>query len=264
MVPPMVAVIAVDMDGTFLRRDDTYDRARFQRLLSGMRERGIRFVVASGNQLTQLRSFFDEADVDAFVAENGHIVMEGDTVISTSVLEPEAARRTLNALIALGHPFVMSGTERAYVPATAPDWFVDGMRRYYHRLDVVEDLTALDVDVMKFSMITDTDPVVVARDVAAQVGGVLDVVVSGPRDMDMNQPGVHKARGLGLLLDRWGVSWADVVSFGDGGNDVELVKAAGRGYAMGNAREALVAVASHRAGTNDQDGVLEVIEELLR
>lgn len=131
----MVAVIAVDMDGTFLRPDDTYDRERFRRLLAEMRSRGIRFVVASGNQLVQLRSFFEPGEVDAFVAENGHIVVEasdGDSLerVSTAVLAPADARRVLTSLLRLGHPFVMSGTECAFVPDGAPQWFVDGMRRY--------------------------------------------------------------------------------------------------------------------------------------
>lgn len=261
----MVAVIAVDMDGTFLRPDDTYDRERFLRLLGAMRQRGIRFVVASGNQLTQLRSFFAPGDADAYVAENGHIVVEEgvDQPLATAVLSDDDAQRVIRTLTVLGHPYVMSGTERAFVPANAPEWFVDGMRRYYHRLDLVEDLAALDVDVMKFSMITDADVVEVARQIKGEIGDVLNVVVSGPRDMDMNQPNTHKAYGLGLLLEKWGVAWQDVVSFGDGGNDVEMLAASGRGYALEGARDSLVEVASHRAGSNANDAVLDVIEELL-
>lgn len=261
----MVAVIAVDMDGTFLRPDDTYDRERFGRLLATMRERGIRFVVASGNQLTQLRSFFEEGDADGYVAENGHLVVEEGQAepVSTAVLPHDEAQLVIRSLTALGHPFVMSGTECAYVPATAPDWFVDGMRRYYHRLELADDLTQLDVDVMKFSMITDAPVEEVARQIRAEIGDVLNVVISGPRDMDMNQPDTHKAYGLGLLLDRWGVDWKDVISFGDGGNDVELLAASGRGYAVEGARDSLVAVATHRAGSNSDDAVLAVLEEVL-
>lgn len=265
MVPGMVAVIAVDMDGTFLRPDDTYDRARFERLRERMRVQGVRFVVASGNQLHQLRSFFDETDGCAYVAENGHIVVDEATsdAVSHAVLPAHAALRVINALDAVGFPYVMSGTERAFVRADAPAHFVDQVRRYYHRLEVVSDLTSLDVQVMKFAMITDADPDEVASRIGDEIGDVMSVVVSGPRDLDLNQPGVNKAFGLGLLLDRWGVSWEDVVAFGDGGNDVELLQAAGRGYAMETARDELVAVASHRAGSNAEDGVLTLLEELL-
>ncbi len=53
-----VKLIAVDMDGTFLRDDKTYHRERFLKQYAEMKARGIRFVVASGNQYYQLTSFF--------------------------------------------------------------------------------------------------------------------------------------------------------------------------------------------------------------
>lgn len=53
-----VKLVAVDMDGTFLDDGKNYNRARFQRQYAQLKARGIRFVVASGNQYYQLRSFF--------------------------------------------------------------------------------------------------------------------------------------------------------------------------------------------------------------
>ena len=54
----IVKMIEVDMDGTFLSDAKTYNRARFLAQYARMKERGIRFVVASGNQYYQLISFF--------------------------------------------------------------------------------------------------------------------------------------------------------------------------------------------------------------
>ena len=53
-----VKVIAVDMDGTFLTSDNQYDKEKFMRQYEYMKENDIHFVVASGNQYYQLRSFF--------------------------------------------------------------------------------------------------------------------------------------------------------------------------------------------------------------
>ena len=39
-----IKMIAVDMDGTFLNSEKTYDRTRFEKLLDRMDEKGIRFV----------------------------------------------------------------------------------------------------------------------------------------------------------------------------------------------------------------------------
>lgn len=50
-----VRLIAVDMDGTFLDANSSYDRERFARLHGHLAERGVQFVVASGHQYWQLR-----------------------------------------------------------------------------------------------------------------------------------------------------------------------------------------------------------------
>lgn len=59
-----IKLIAVDMDGTFLSDQKTYNRERFMAQYQQMKAQGIRFVVASGNQYYQLISFFPEIDPD--------------------------------------------------------------------------------------------------------------------------------------------------------------------------------------------------------
>ncbi|MGY4583642.1 hydroxymethylpyrimidine pyrophosphatase-like HAD family hydrolase [Ewingella americana] len=77
-----VKLIAVDMDGTFLDDDKKYNKTRFLSQYAQLKQLGIKFVVASGNQYFQLKSFFPEiASEIAFVAENGaYIVNEGQDV----------------------------------------------------------------------------------------------------------------------------------------------------------------------------------------
>ena len=55
-----IKLIAVDMDGTFLDSRKKFNKERFAALYKRMLEKDIRFVVASGNQYYQLRSFFPE------------------------------------------------------------------------------------------------------------------------------------------------------------------------------------------------------------
>ncbi len=54
----MIRAISVDMDGTFLDGNGEYDRARFEKIYAELMKRGIKFIVASGNQYYQLKSFF--------------------------------------------------------------------------------------------------------------------------------------------------------------------------------------------------------------
>lgn len=261
-----VRVVAVDMDGTFLRSDKSYDRERFVRLRQQMRDRDVRFVVASGNQVHQLRSFFEPSDDVAYVAENGHLVVDvgESTPAAAAALGSDTVATVLEVLERQGHPYVTCGQKQAYLKESIPAWGQQYFSRFYHRLAVVSDPGALDDPVMKFALVTrGVDPVPVAEALGAELGHLVVPAISGPLDIDLNAPGWHKAAGLEVLLHRWGVRWDEVVAFGDSGNDLELVAAAGRGYAMAEARPELVAVATHRAPDNDADGVLTVIEKLL-
>lgn len=72
-----IKLVAVDIDGTFVRSDYTYDVPRFQSLLSRMNDAGCNFVVASGNQYYQLRDLFPGHEEElSFVAENGAFVKD--------------------------------------------------------------------------------------------------------------------------------------------------------------------------------------------
>ncbi|WP_250391748.1 HAD hydrolase family protein, partial [Escherichia coli] len=71
-----IKLIAVDMDGTFLSDQKTYNRERFMAQYQQMKAQGIRFVVASGNQYYQLISFFPEiANEIAFVGNDSNLLI---------------------------------------------------------------------------------------------------------------------------------------------------------------------------------------------
>jgi hydroxymethylpyrimidine pyrophosphatase-like HAD family hydrolase len=81
--------------------------------------------------------------------------------------------------------------------------------------------------------------------------------------VELTVPGVHKGTGMASLCRRLGVAQHDVVAFGDGLNDHEMLAWAGHGVAMGNALDETKAVADVVAPSNDDDGVAQVVEQLL-
>ncbi|STV49733.1 hydrolase [Klebsiella pneumoniae subsp. ozaenae] len=74
---------------------------------------------------------------------------------------------------------------------------------------------------------------------------------------------MHKANGLRILQQRWGIEDHEVVAFGDSGNDIEMLQHAGFGFAMANAREDVKAVARYQAPHNNEEGVLQIIDKVL-
>ena len=78
----MIKALAVDMDGTFLNSKKDYNRPLFKKLYDEMKDCGIKFIVASGNQYVQLkRSFPEICNEISYVAENGSCVMEGEKIL---------------------------------------------------------------------------------------------------------------------------------------------------------------------------------------
>ncbi|MBJ2550655.1 HAD hydrolase family protein, partial [Salmonella enterica subsp. enterica serovar Typhimurium] len=47
------------------------------------------------------------------------------------------------------------------------------------------------------------------------------------------------------------------------GNDIEMLRQAGFSFAMSHASEAVAAAAKYRAGSNNQEGVLDIIDSVL-
>ena len=83
-----------------------------------------------------------------------------------------------------------------------------------------------------------------------------DYVVGWTAWLDLSPVGVSKASGLELVAEKIGVAREDVLAIGDGRNDIEMLRWAGRGVAMGQSVEEVRAAADHVTGTVYDDGVV--------
>ncbi|MBO0439269.1 Cof-type HAD-IIB family hydrolase [Candidatus Enterococcus ikei] len=263
-----VKMIAVDMDGTFLNSQQEYDREKFSQLYQVMKQQGVRFVIASGNQYYQLKSFFPEIDNElSFVAENGAYVVSEGKEIFTGEIDPEVIHEVLTVLAEFkqGHT-ILCGKNSAYVAEDEPDFFIEHGRKYYHRLKKVPNLFEVKEDTLfKFAL---SFPVEQVAEVLEQLHDVLgDRVIpvsSGHGDVDLIIPGIHKAHGLMKLQELWGIKNHEVAAFGDSGNDLEMLKHAGYSYVMSNGQPKVKVAAKEIILSNDESGVLLKIEELLK
>ena len=65
------------------------------------------------------------------------------------------------------------------------------------------------------------------------------------------------------MADYLGIAREETMSFGDGENDIPMIKAAGLGIAMGNALDTVKAVADTVTLTNDENGVAAAIRKYI-
>ncbi len=87
-----------------------------------------------------------------------------------------------------------------------------------------------------------------------------DYVVGWSAWLDLAPLGVSKASGVSLVCERLGVDPADVLAIGDGRNDIELLRWAGRGVAMGQAIDVVRGVADFVTDPVYDDGAAVELE----
>ena len=263
----MIRAVATDIDGTFLTNQRDYDRQRFAQVYSAMNSRDIRFIVASGDQYYFLRSLFPNmADQLAFVAENGALTIDRGEELHCGRLNMNDVQAVIAYLDRiLGVNFIVCGRRSAYVRASDPVYFQEGVRQFYTRVKTVQDFDEIGDDVIfKFALaVPPARQEKIAWGINTSFAGIIRATASGYGAIDLIIPGMDKSHGLRLLLDRWGISPADLVVFGDGENDLEMFALAGTSYAMNNAPVNVQAAASHVIGTNDDQAVLAKLEQLI-
>lgn len=77
---------------------------------------------------------------------------------------------------------------------------------------------------------------------------------------DITAKGVSKAKGLNEIAHWREFDMSQTMAFGDGGNDIAIVKEAGIGVAMGNANDSLKEVADYVASSVDDDGIFNALK----
>lgn len=104
------------------------------------------------------------------------------------------------------------------------------------------------------------------KEIDAYIELLSDKVVNEPFEasyFDVTDKSVNKAKGVEKLLGIYNLSKSEVAVFGDGGNDIEMLKTFPNSFAMGNACDAAKQAASEVIKTNEEYGVMERIESIM-
>lgn len=269
-----IKVIASDLDGTLLDQYGQYDKDRFERILTQLEQKGIHFVVATGNKIERVNLIFQELSPRlSYVAENGGYVQTSSKILRQSQITQDDALAFIDYFkeSLVDYRVVLSTAHRSYVLDSVifskehemieeEQW-----NAFLAHLEFVPNFEGVDFNhLTKINMLVEKDTNQVIERFNKNFKGNLRAVTSGYGAIDILPREVDKASGLELLLKQWQLSPHQVMAFGDGENDRELLAMTPHSYAMANAPESVKKVALHCAPHHTDDGVLQVIEEFLK
>lgn len=102
-----------------------------------------------------------------------------------------------------------------------------------------------------------------SRELSGELGEKIHITTSVKNSIDILEGSVSKAKGLEVLSGLLGIKREEIIAVGDNFNDLEMIKFAGLGVAMGNAPEAVKQRADFVTARNDEDGVALLVEKVL-
>jgi len=234
----MYRIVVTDLDGTLLNQEHAISetsRAMF-RQLSG----GIRFIMATGRPWGDARYFRDQLDIPMYlISSNGaRVHSPEDDVLVSHDLSPDL----LSVLYALSEQFAddtlmsVNQEDRWFVTRAFPEL------AEYHRdsgftyqVSTAADMPRMGVCKVFFNARSRECLLPLEAIIKAQLGDWVSITWSSPGCLEIMTAGVNKGQALAELLPRLHARPGDIMAFGDGLNDLEMLTLAGRGVRMQNA-----------------------------
>lgn len=263
-------VLVLDIDGTLTnsRKEIT---SGTRTAIREIMEAGHKVILASGRPTPGMRRYEQELGLEEYggylLSFNGARIVECRTgEIVYQRLLPLALLTSLYSFARENGCGLVTYLGDQVISAFAPDEYVElearinGMpvRRVDNFLDFV------DFDINKCLMTAEAGKAEkLEKQLQEKYGSVASIYRSEPFFLEIMPKDVDKASSLDRMLAGMGISREDVICCGDGFNDISMIKYAGVGVAMENAQPAVREAADYVTASNDNDGLVEVIDKFI-
>lgn len=263
-------VLALDIDGT-LTNSQKIITERTKQAVKKAAELGVKIVIASGRPVQGVVGFAKELELEKY---DGYILaFNGGRMISCKTGEivndvklpleylPEIAalaeKYKVNLMSYEGDDLICSDPDDKFLAIEAR---INGLG-----IRKVENLVEyINFPINKCLMLGDGDYLAeVEKKVYEALSDRMDVYRSEPYFLEVLPKGVDKAKALEAFIESQGIKREELMACGDGYNDLTMIRFAGMGVAMANAREEVKKEADFITLSNDEDGVAYAIEKFI-
>lgn len=268
-------MIAMDMDGTLLTTDkkvSKYSKAVLQRAS----DMGVKLVVCTGRIFKSAKSFAKIIGTKApIVASNGAYIREKDRdeVIYSKPLKRNEIYKIID--ISKEYDFcpqvftsdTIFSEKLIHSAKSYTIWNESLLEKDRINIHITDDIYSIIDEnlggILKVFVVSNEEDKLLSFRKDLKSYGDFSIVSSFKNNAEIMSEGISKGNAVNILAEYFNIPKDEVVCFGDGENDISMIKYAGLGIAMNNAIDELKEIADYITDTNDNDGVAKAIEKFV-
>lgn len=256
----MVKLIASDMDGTLLDSNKSLN-PQFNEVLNELKNKDIVFVAISGRDLQSLKVVFKEEDGIIFASNNGNYITYKGEVLHENVIQKD---KLFNII-----PILRKHAKRNTIYCSKNTVYSESIMpciaglKFKLKVKKVNDIRTIDDDIIKITVFGNSKMLKNTMNEINLFKDKLMIAPSGSTCFDICELNGHKGNAIKFLQEKFNIKYEETMVFGDHMNDLEMMNHAYYSYAMENAKTEVKKNANFMAKNNDENGVLEVIKNIV-
>lgn len=251
-----IKAVFFDVDGTLVSFNTHKIPESTLQSIMKLREKGIKVFIATGRNY-EAAAKFKELEVDGYVTINGgYCIMSEGKVIHKVFVDEKDKKALFEFQKSNPFPCIVMAENSTYV-----NYFNNDVEFFVNLLDFPElQVKSLDNmltdNILQFVLFTPESN----DEKMSQILSHCDSQRWHPVFVDYVTAGSNKGVGIKITAQYFGINLEETMVFGDGSNDISMLKAAEIGIAMGNAPDNVKAEADYVTDSVDDDGVMKALQ----
>lgn len=251
----MTKALFFDIDGTLVSFETHQILPSTIKALEDAHAKGIKIFIATGrpkaiiNNLSELQ---DRNLIDGYITMNGAYCFVGEEVIYKSAIPQEEVKAMAAFCEKKGLPCIF--VEEHDISVCQPNDMVKQIFYDFLHVNTIptvsfEEATEKEIIQMTPFITEEEEKEVLPLIPTCEVGRWYHAFA------DITAKGVTKQKGIDEIIRHFGIRLEETMAFGDGGNDLTMLRHAAIGVAMGQANEEVKQAADYVTTPVDEDGI---------
>ena len=252
----MNQLLVLDLDGTLLRNDKTVSNETVESLIE-FKNRNNKILFATARPPRDAYKYVPQKLRDnPIICYNGACMIDGKEILYKKEMSKDTVHQIIKQSEKSGyHQICFEIDDKLYSNFDTSDFFGKTPTE-------IVDLTKLDMNTVYKVIICNKTPI--SHDFLTILPNTCKGIVTDNGQLcQIMDEKVSKWNSIQALMKTWNIKDKDIIAFGDDYNDLEMIKHAGIGVAMGNAEKVVKESANFVTDTNMNEGIAKYLKKYI-